>query len=437
MTIWDKLRHVVMSTDNQPNPENLLLDYARRLERHRKRRRAVHLHLSRLRPQHRRQHHLRIAVNTIEDFVTYYEGQIFLLGSGDLIFVCRDANIEVIDDAIMRIKYLFSEDPLAAGDHEGEEGHGRFADIINLETQYPRFMDICEFLHAHETARKKRLSQLASQSGENLIDERTPLTPEQLGKLEQYLSRADLSNVLHRQEICAISPGSEPHPIFKELFISIMDLAQTVLPAVNLAANRWLFQHLTETLDRRVLKMLARADDKTLHSAFSVNLNVSTLLSPEFLEFDASLRMGSRGTLVIEMQMIDIMSDFSAFLFARDFIREKGYRICLDGVTADMLPYIDRQKMGIDLIKLNANSHFEAGAAPRKVREIKTQVEEAGKGRIILARCDNQTMVNTGLKMGITMFQGRHLDTALRNGGSESLTPATVQPSRPPLIAER
>lgn len=424
-----------MNKDNQPNPENLLLDYAKRLERHRKKRRAVHVHLSKLKSQHRRQHHLRIAVNTVEDFVTYYEGQIFLLGSGDIIFVCQGANIEMIDDAIMRLKYLFNEDPLVGNEGE-EEGHGRFADMINLETQYPRFLETCEQLHAHETSRKKRLSQLASQSGENASDERTPLTPEQLGKLEQYLARADLSSVLRRQNICAISRGAEPHPIFNELYISILDLAKTVLPEVNLAANRWLFQHLTQTLDRRVLKMLARADDKTLHSSFSINLNVSTLLSPEFLVFDASLRMGTRGTLVIEMQMIDIMADFSAFLFARDFVGEKGYRICLDGVTSDMLPFIDRQKMGLDLIKLNANSHFEAGAAPRKIKEITSQINDAGKGRIILARCDNETMVKTGLKMGITMFQGHYLDKLMRERGIEELSPPAPV-SRPALIAER
>src|SRR3546814_1927605 len=77
-------------------------------------------------------------------------------------------------------------------------------------------------------------------------------------------------------------------------------LARTVLPDVNLATNRWLFQHLTQTLDRRVLKLLSRADDTDLHAAISINLNVETLLSPAFLEFDASLRMGSRGTIVVE-----------------------------------------------------------------------------------------------------------------------------------------
>ena len=64
-------------------------------------------------------------------------------------------------------------------------------------------------------------------------------------------------------------------------------MAATVLPGVNLSANRWRVQHRTRTLDKRLLKMLSRADDSDLHASFSINMNVNTLLSPDFLEFDS------------------------------------------------------------------------------------------------------------------------------------------------------
>ena len=129
-------------------------------------------------------------------------------------------------------------------------------------------------------------------------------------------------------------------------------LAQQVLPDVNLAANRWLFQHLTKTLDLRVLKLLTQADNRELHSSFSVNLNVGTLLSREFAEFDTSLQTGGRGTIVIELQLIEIHSDVANCMFARDFVRERGYRDCIDGVTHQSLPLVDRQALGADLFKL-------------------------------------------------------------------------------------
>ncbi len=395
--------------------EYLLLDYAQRLDRHREGRRAVHVHLSRLKPQNRREHHLRIAINTIEEFVTAFDGQIFQLGNADLMVVVRGASLAQIDEALMRLRHLFGEDPLAGpAPEDAEEGHGRFATVYNIETQYQRFLELCEHIFEEERARQKRLKKLAEQSGEESEDARRPLNPDQLGKLEEFLARADLSSVFRRQAVCAVSDPSEPKPIFNELFISILDLARTVLPDVNLAANRWLFQHLTQTLDRRMLKMLTRADDSSLHASFSINVNVSTLLSPEFLEFDNNLRMGSRGTLVVELQLIDVLADYPNFVFARDFVREKGYRICLDGVTPDVLPFVDRQRMGVDLVKLASGPLFDAGGEPERRADVAEHVERCGTGRVILARCDTDAMIETGRKMGITMFQGRRLDAILQ-----------------------
>ena len=51
----------------------------------------------------------------------------------------------------------------------------------------------------------------------------------------------------------------------------------------------WLFRRLTRTLDRRMLSLLAspgRID--VAYGPFALDLNVASLLSPEFLRFDAS-----------------------------------------------------------------------------------------------------------------------------------------------------
>lgn len=399
---------------NVASQEYLLLDYAQRLDRHREGRRGVHVHLSRLKPQNRREHHVRIAVNSIEDFVAAFEGQIFQLGNSDIVFVTRGANLQQLDDTVMRLRYLFSDDPLTLADPDDVGGHGRFATLYNIEGQYKKFLEMAERVFEEERARQKRLQQMAAQTGDHIEDSRRPLKPEQLGRLEDFLERADLSSVLRRQAICAVAEESDPKPIFNEVFISIFDLAKTVLPDVNLGTNRWLFQHLTGVLDRRVLKMLARAEDSTLTSSFSINVNVQTILAPEFLDFDSSLRMGSRGTLVVELQIIDILADYSAYNFAREFVKEKGYRICIDGVQPDLLPMINRDFLGADLIKLSSSAVFDDGGSSDRRAEIEEEVDRLGRGRVILARCDNEAMVRTGQAMGITMFQGRYLDSVLQ-----------------------
>ena len=64
--------------------EGLLLDYLHRLESHKAGRRAVHIHLSKLEPHNRRDHHVRMAVDTFDLMVKMQDGQIFTLKNADL-----------------------------------------------------------------------------------------------------------------------------------------------------------------------------------------------------------------------------------------------------------------------------------------------------------------------------------------------------------------
>ena len=145
-----------------------------------------------------------------------------------------------------------------------------------------------------------------------------------------------------------------------------------------------------------------------------MNLNVGTLLSRKFAEFDTSLRTGGRGTIVIELQLIDIYSDVANYMFARDFVREHGYRLCIDGVTHQSLPLVDRQALGADLVKLAWLPELSDGVSDKTRENLNKQVERVGPSRVILARCDAPNAI-LGQSMGISMYQGRYLDTVLQN----------------------
>ena len=78
--------------DPQRGPEEPLLhDYASRLARYCEGRRAIHLHLSRLKPYNRRRHHLRIASSILEPLISGHEGAVFHLFNDDQVVICRDA----------------------------------------------------------------------------------------------------------------------------------------------------------------------------------------------------------------------------------------------------------------------------------------------------------------------------------------------------------
>jgi EAL domain-containing protein (putative c-di-GMP-specific phosphodiesterase class I) len=402
--------------EKKASQEHQLFEFTQRLAKFRAGRRAIHIHLSQLRAYNRRGHHIRIAVNTFEFLVKQMDGQIFALSNADLIFVCKGADIVAIDEAVMRLRHLFHDDPLTQDVDEHQES--RFCSWYDLERQYAGFLAIVQALYDEDQKRNRRLAAISGPGQPGQAAELPPLSPHRLGELVDAISRADLPNMMRRQAVCTILPDAPPQPVFRELYISIDELRAIVMPGYNIASDRWLFQHLTQTLDLRMLQLLMKNDDRAIASGFSVNLNVATLLSDRFLAFDANLKSATRGTVIFELQAIDIFSDLGAFIFARDFVKERGYRVCLDGVTDLTMPFIDRERLGLDMIKIVWNPDMLGSGREAKRDEFRKQIASFGRARTILCRCDGEEAVSVGQSLGINLFQGRHIDRLLGVGAA-------------------
>ena len=398
--------------------ERLLLDYTQRVARYPGGRRAVIIHLSQLRPDNRRPHHIRIAVNTFESLVKQFDGQIFVLDSADIVFICKDASIAALDEAITRLRYLFGEDPLAA--EIDETGPDRFATLYDLERDNAEFVALVETTHDQAVKRRKRLASIAGTAAE---EEPQPMDAAGLAELAATIERADLSSMTRRQAIAAIMGEETPKAVFREIYFSIPALRAAVMPERDIASDRWLFQHLTQLLDRRMLVFLRQSGNQEIAGSLSLNLNLSTLLSKDFLDFDQWLRARSRGSLIIELQKVDIFADLGAFVFARDFLKERGYRLCLDGISALALPFIDRARLGLDLVKLHWTPDIADPVSTERLAGFREAIERTGTSRIILAHCDREDAVTFGRALGLRLFQGRHIDRLLNHANS----PATAR----------
>ncbi|MBL6941846.1 MAG: hypothetical protein ISR53_06770 [Rhodospirillales bacterium] len=243
-----------------------------------------------------------------------------------------------------------------------------------------------------------------------------PITPEILARVESALERTDLSNLVRRQFICTIDGQMIPEQSFSEMFISIADLRETMVPGINLLSNRWLFQHLTETLDKRMLSLLSKNDALTISGDISFNANVTTLLSNGFQEFDDNNMASRRGSMIIELQKVDIFADLGAYLFAREFVQDKGYRICLDGLTHNTMGMVDRERLGADLVKLVWHSDMVDGGTDmhEKVRSV---VKRANPSKVILCRVDTREAIDFGHSVGIKMFQGHFVENLIAEDG--------------------
>ncbi len=392
-----------------------MLDYMHRLEKHKEGRKVAHLHLSLLRPINRRDQHIRTAAGNFDSMVTSMDAQVFTVKNSDIFVIYKDTVHHQVETAVQQIRYLFDDDPLVSEEQASDQ---KFTTWYDAEQEFDAVLQSVQNL---AQAEKKRQSEVRGRMDARAAlkakqEKGEPLTPKVLARVETALSRADLSNLVRRQFICRLDAQMVPEQLFSELFISIKDLRETMLPDVNLVANRWLFQHLTTTLDRRMLSMLTKTDSISFSGDISFNINVATVLSQEFQAFDDNIAAGRRGAMIIELQKEDIFCDLSAYVFAREFVQEKGYKVCLDGLTMETIGFIDRERLGADLAKLIWHPDLADGSDELHSK-LKNIVKSGGPDRVIMCRCDNRESVDFGRSMGINLFQGRHIESMIAEDG--------------------
>lgn len=400
--------------------ELALVDAIARFERHRAGRKAVQVHLSRLKPQFRRDYHVRVAASLFDVVAQTYRGQLYRLSNSDIVFVWQAAPIEVIDEVIARLRGLLADDPITqAGD---EAAAARIRTWYDLETQYDIFKTVAEGLLTD--AEEKRAADRAKpmpggpSAPQNQQMPRRPeadrenSNPNNHSRLYDSIKNLDVSALIRRQPICAVVGKADPVPVFTEIYVSIADLQRLVMPKVEIASDRWLFQYTTSVLDRRVLNLLPQLET-SLEGTTSININVTSVLAPEFLEFDSRIRAQTRKTIMWELQLVDIMSDLTAYLFARDFLRDRGYRLCLDGLSWLTFPLVDRAALGIDLVKVGWQAEILDDINDARRAAFQSAVQRTGIDRVILCRVDSQEAIDWGSKFGISLYQGRLIEQRL------------------------
>ena len=360
----------------------------------------------------------QIVTDVFDSLLRSGEARFFSFANDDVLLVIPKNVKDAADSALVRIKFLLQDDETVQQASTLEES--------GIAVWYDLEKDYVDLLKREEIATKKdqeaekniQPSEKVVQRSENVSffnstgqKFKEKLTTEMLAKVQKIISVSDFSSFIRRQSICAIIGKSSPQRVFEEVFVSIPDMGESLLPNVDLTANPWLFLALTETLDRRVLELISRHDDGSLTGNFSVNINVSTILSDEFLHFDDTIGGSMRQTIVLELQLVDIFSDIRSFILAKTFAKARGYKICVDGITIDKLKYLNRSGLDCDLMKivwhpslvdvLSADEHFM------------DYMNKAERAKIILCRVDDAKAIEAGNSLGINLYQGRYVQSLL------------------------
>ena len=377
---------------------------------------VIRLHLSRLAPENRDKQNLRNAETVFDDLTRTRSAWLYRLRNSDLMVVFERHENDSAERAVLKLLKLWERDPLMQKS-KSDARKNRLSSWFDMASDYDKLLTFAmrQSATTEKSARKTLPELIAERELQRNNPERgTPLAPLELGRAEEALARVDLSSFTRRQPVCAFVEDGKPEVVFTEVFVSISDLRETLMPRTDLTFNPWLFQHFTQTLDRRVMAQIARREDRSLmRDGFSINVNVSTVLSEEFLAFDDDFAPSSQD-VVLEIRIEDIFADPASFAFASDFVMERGYRICIDGLSLNTFPYADTNRLGVAYAKLAWTPDLAAFVGTTQGQELTQMIRDRKKGRTILARCDSDAAVKVGQQLGITLFQGRYIDGVSR-----------------------
>ena len=383
--------------------EDTLISYLEQVAGGRTGQRALVFRLSRLHRSHRRDKHMQIVANMLQEVTREYPGRLFALRNGDMVLVCKGISRKSIDETTELLRYLFNDDPLA---REGAM-QADFCSTFDLEVSYADFLTALEEMRAAEAARRaaRQPAQSMSRGGDT-----GPLDSARATQLIDAVSRIDLSAMGRRQTVWEMVAAKPAQPRFDEFFFSIDRLRQAIGENFDLAKDRQLFLYLMRWLDRAMLATLVR-DHANFQRPLSVNINLATLLSQEFATFDDQRPTDWRDRLILEIQLADLWSDLPSFLAVSEGLRQRGYQRCLDGVLYKALPFVNFKRFDVEYVKVIWDDGL-LQLDDRELRELCAAIAECGKERIILTRCGRREAIKVGQAMGISLFQGWQVDQA-------------------------
>ena len=403
------------------SPEKRLLDMLARMRNNTSGSYVVHLHLSALRPSHRQPHFMRMVARSLDSLASQQDVQVLNFTNSDVVLLCRNTPIDDVDDAVFRVRALFNEDPLTQTDDGSAEDHFSAWFDLSQSTDFKDFEEkVSTLAQASEEVKNQQTDAMSTGRASKALGG-APLTPDMVAGLTQKLLEARIGDLVHRQPAVLVGGHEKSQQLaFREHYIAMMELRERIAPKVDLFSGHWLFQYISETIDARVLEVISRLDYTEMDCPLSVNLNVSTVMARPFQNFHAVV--GEHTDMVIvEIQIIDIFADMEGFSYARDWLKERGYRVLIDGLNPLTLNFFDPSALDVDFIKIGWGPEVKGGIDHDQTQQIQKIVGKMPSGSVVLARVDSEEGVSWGLGLGITCFQGHFIDKVVEKMAQKGL----------------
>lgn len=367
---------------------------------------GLHIRLSSLQPAHRQPFHKRLVLAYLRPFIERHKGDVYQIFSDDLVLLMFGIDEPAVEELCNGLRRLFAADPLSEAMRTSEIGV--LAESFRLDAALDDFKRLADRLTAE--AKADREDSDSDAAPQEAIEAR------HVPQIITALNGADLGPLVQRQSICAMVGGQPPQPVMSEFTIDFHRLGAQLMPHVNFSTNRWYRRVLDDHVLERLLAWLGKEDFSDGTETVSVDVTLATLMSDTFLDFDRTASETWRNRIIFELQESDLFADLGAATFLRDYLQSRGYRLSIDGTNHLTLPFIERDRLGFDFVKLRWGPDYEADITGDHREALADAISRLGQARIVLYGCEAARAVNVGQGLGISLFQGPYIESLLRFG---------------------
>lgn len=385
-----------------PSQEEVLADYAKRLRLHRKGRRAALVHLSRLSRASQHPQDLRLAAEAFLPLTRRYEGEIFRLSNHDLVFIAKDVTIAAMDEVVLRLRYMFSDDPYFR-EVENASDSDRFCTYYDMERHYDAFL-------AWTASLLQPAAQDEERPGVVAFSEltRAPAEPEPKPERPRLLDDIQTSAVF------AIDRDGRLSPILSEIrfHLSLMR-AHRGLPTTAGMSDRWLLDVLCDEMTPDFMAACfdaGRSSPRTL----VLPLHPMTVLLPEFDRFHETYKRLSRTPALIELNWLEAIREPETLIAARDRLARTGHKLCLADWDIYAFAMIDPRRLNAHFYKISWKPALFENFRDDWRGSVAETVRAAGAAKVILTDCSAAASLSFGQRTGIVLYSGAHPDREIK-----------------------
>ena len=220
--------------------------------------------------------------------------------------------------------------------------------------------------------------------------------------------KAFAESYVQGQSITLIAEGKPPTVIAREYYIRMDILGSDVLKNVSIHESDPLFPQLTLALDPLMLGMYRHYNPEGGKCA--LNLTLESVTGAAFQKFLAANGTAKLSNVIVELRLADVLRDLRKYEAAQTAVRGQGGTIAVDIIDPASLAVLNLAGFNANIAKIPwRESGMETLARNRSVIK---QAQDAGC-IVVLCRVDSELGLRVGREVGITAFQGLHIEEML------------------------